>query len=244
MSQRKKIIPTLKELKEDLKGMTFAEKVDHLWTYYKEVLLVIGLVALLVFATVSSIQNLSKNIVSTGVYANITMTPAGMRYMKDGFAEHLGVDNIDDVVEVNYTNFSSLVDPGSSENNYTAAQVLVSLVTAGRMDYALLDKLALEFYITQEVFLDLREFFTPEQLQELEDKDMLVYLQPGELDENGKTIEDSLIEEERYPIAVKLKDTQFCKDAMYGKDVYFCVGGHDPNLENTRKLWDYMMNWK
>lgn len=244
MSQRKRIVPTFKELKEDLKGMTFREKADHLWTYYKEVLLVVLIMVLLGFATVSSIQNLSKNVVSTGVYANISMTPAGMRYMKEGFAEELGVDNVNDVVEVNYTNFSSLSDPTSSEDNYNATQLLVGLVAAGRMDYALLDDLALEFYITQEVFLDLREFFTQEQLQELEEKNMLVYLQPGELDEDGNLIEGTLVEEERYPIAVKLKDTAFCQDAMYGKDVYFCVGGRNPNLENTMKLWNYMLNWK
>ena len=244
MSKRQRVIPSFKELKEDMQGMTFREKADHLWTYYKEWLIVVLLAVIAVCITVSSIRNLSKNIVCSGTYANISMTAEGMRYMKEGFAEHLGVDNVNDVVEINYTNFQSLTDPTSGENNYNAAMILINMVAAGRMDYALLDKLALEFYITQEVFLDLREFFTEAQIQELADKDMLVYFQPGDFDAQGNIIPESLVEEERYPVAVKLKDTAFCQDAMYGKDVYFCVGGREPKLDAVHQLWDYLLAWE
>ena len=244
MSRRQKVLPSLKELKEDMQGMTFREKADHLWTYYKEWLIVVVLVALSVSVTVTSIQNLSKNIVCSSTFANISMTAEGMRYLKEGFPEHLGVDNVKDVVEINYTNFQSLTDPTSGENNYNAAMILINMVAAGRMDYALLDKLALEFYITQEVFLDLREFFSEAQIQELAEKDMLVYFQPGDFDADGNIIPESLNEEERYPVAVKLKDTPFGQDAMYGKDVYFCVGGREPRLDAVHKLWDYLLAWE
>ncbi len=243
MSKRERVVPSLKELKEDMQGMTFKEKADHLWTYYKEWLIVLVIGVLMICVTVSSIQNLSKNIVCSATYANITMTPGGMRYMTEEFAKDLGVDNVNDVVEVNYTNFQSLVDPTSSENNYNAAQLLVNMVAAGRMDYTLMDKLAMEFYITQEVFLDLREFFTEAEIQELSEKDMLVWFQPGDLDEEGNIIPESLKEEERYPIAVKMKDTPFVQKAMGGKDTYFAVGGREPKLDMVRKAWERMLSY-
>lgn len=238
MSKRDRVIPSLKELKADMQGMTFKEKADHLWTYYKEWLLVLLLVVVAISVAVTSIQNLSKNIVCSATYANISITPAGMRYMTESFAEELGVDNVHDVVEVNYTNFQSLVDPTSSENNYNAAQLLVNMVAAGRMDYALMDKLAMEFYITQEVFLDLREFFTEAEIRELDEQKLLIWFQPGDLDEEGNIIPESLIEEERYPVAVRVQNTSLCQKEMYGKDVYFAVGGREPKLDMVRKAWE------
>ena len=238
MSKRDRVIPSLKELKADMQGMTFAQKADHLWTYYKEWLLVLLLVVVAISVAVTSIQNLSKNIVCSATYANISITPAGMRYMTESFAEELGVDNVHDVVEVNYTNFQSLVDPTSSENNYNAAQLLVNMVAAGRMDYALMDKLAMEFYITQEVFLDLREFFTEAEIRELDEQKLLIWFQPGDLDEEGNIIPESLIEEERYPVAVRVQNTPLCQKEMYGKDVYFAVGGREPKLDMVRKAWE------
>ena len=243
MSKRERVVPSLKELKEDMQGMTLAEKADHLWTYYKEWLLVLALVVVMISVAVASYQSLSKNIVCSATYANITITPAGMRHMQDGLAKQLEVDNVNDVVEINYTNFASLVDPTSSEDNYNAAMLLINMVAAGRMDYALLDKLAMEFYITQEVFLDLREFFTAEEISSLDEQGLLIWFQPGDFDAEGNLIIDSLKEEERYPVAVKIQDSALCQKEMYGKEVYFAVGGREPNLDAVRTVWEMIHNY-
>ena len=241
MSKRKHILPSLKELAADLKDMTFPEKLDHLWTYYKEYLAIALMLVLCVIAAVTAYQNATKNIVCTSVYANVTMTPTGMYHLKDGFAKELGVDQKRDVVEVTTVNFSSLADPTSDQNNYDTAQLLSALVTAGRMDYALLDKMAMEFYIHQEVFLDLREFFTPEELAELKEKDMLVYYQAKYEDNEGNILED--LTEEPYPICVKLQSTPFCQTQMHGRDVYFAIGGNNPKLDMGAKVWDRIVNY-
>ena len=244
MSKRERVIPSLKELKADMQGMTFAQKADHLWTYYKEWLIVLLLIVVLISVTVTSIQNLSKNIVCSATYANISITPGGMRHMSEEFAKDLGVDNVKDVVEVNYTNFQSLVDPTSSEDHYNAAMLMVNMVAAGRMDYALMDKLAMEFYITQDIFLDLREFFTEEEIRQLDENRLLIWYQPGELDAEGNIIPESLIEEERYPVAVRVQNTPFCQKEMYGADVYFAVGGREPKLDMVRKAWERMNTYQ
>ena len=241
MSKRDRIIPNLKELWEDMKGMTFREKLDHLWTYYKEYLAMAAVLCLCVVACVAAYQNATKNIVCTSVYANVTMTPTGMYHLKDGFAKELGVDQKNDVVEVTTVNFSSLADPTSSENNYETAQLLTALVTAGRMDYALMDKMAMEFYIYQDVFLDLSEFFTAEELAELREQDMLVYYQAKYEDNYGNILDD--LTEEPFPIAVKIQSTPFCQAEMHGKEVYFAIGGNNPKLDKVRMVWDKLVNY-
>lgn len=242
MKKRERILPNLKELREDMQGMTFPEKIDHLWTYYKEYLALLLVLVMCCVAMVAAYKNATKNIVCTSVCANVTMTPTGMYYLKDGFAKELGVDQVNDVVEVTAVNFSSLADPTSDQNNYDTAQLLSALVAGGRMDYALLDKMAMEFYIHQEVFLDLSEFFTPEQLAELKEKDMLVYYQVQYEDEKGNLIPD--LSEEPYPICVKIQSTPFCQMEMHGRDVYFAIGGNNPKLDMVAMVWDKIVNYK
>ena len=242
MSKRKGVMPTFKELKADMKDMTFWEKVDHLWTYYKEYLAMVLVLILCVCAVIAAYQNASKNIVCTSVYANVTMTPAGMYHMKDGFAKELGIDQKNDVVEVTCVNFTSLADPTSNQNNYDTAQLLSALVSGGRMDYALLDKMAMEFYIYQDVFLDLNEFFTPEQMAELKEKDMIIYYQEMYEDNQGNLLPD--LTEEPYPIAVKIQNTPFCQKEMFGKEVYFTIGGNQPKLDKVAMVWDKIVNYK
>lgn len=242
MKKRDHIIPNLKELREDMQGMTFAEKLDHLWTYYKEYLALALVLVMCCVAMVAAYKNATKNIVCTSVYANVTMTPTGMYYLRDGFAKELGVDQKNDIVEVTTVNFSSLADPTSDQNNYDTAQLLSALVAGGRMDYTLMDKMAMEFYINQDVFLDLSEFFTQEELAELKEKDMLVYYQEKYEDNQGNIVDD--LTEEPYPIAVKIQSTPFCQKEMYGKEVYLAIGGNNPQLDKVRMVWERITQYQ
>ena len=243
MSTRKKVIPTFKELREDLKTMTFREKVDHLWTYYKEWLIVVFLVAVALGSAITGYINNSKEVLVSGMLANVSISAEGKDYLENGYFQKVGGTS-GQVVELFTTNFQSMADPTSSEDNYMAAQGMIGRVSAGLLDYALLDDLALEFYITQSMFLDLTEFFTPEELAELAEKDMLIYALEGDMDGEGKYIEGSANIEDRFPVAVKLKDTAFAQDALYGKDIYFIVGGNQPDLEAVRTMWEHMMTWE
>ena len=54
MSKRKSVMPTFRELMDDLKPMTFGEKLDHLWTYYKEYVFIALVLALLAVAACAS----------------------------------------------------------------------------------------------------------------------------------------------------------------------------------------------
>lgn len=241
MSTRKKIRPSVKELLQDLKGMTFLQKVDHLWTYYKEYLLVVFLVLVVISVVATSIANTRKEVLLSGMMVNIKISQQGYNYLSTDYFEEIGGKEGSQVVQLSYTNFESLADPTSGEDNYAAAQALIARVSGGLLDYMILDDLALEFYITQEVFLDLRELFTTEELEQLAQQDLLVYGQEGDRDSEGNLIPGT---GERIPYAVKMSQLSFTQDTMGGDEVYFTVSGNHPDLEGVRNMWAYLQAWE
>lgn len=243
MSKRKHIMPTFSELKEDLKTMTFREKVDHLWTYYKEYVFLLLLVAVLTVGLTVSAVNANKETLVLGILANVSMSGEGKEYLESGYFEKIGGKEGQQVL-LHATNFQSLEDPTSAEDNYNAASLLIARVSAGQLDYAIIDELAMEFYVTQAVFLDLRDFFTEEELAELAEKDLLVYATEGDVDENGDLIPGTGDIEGRFPVALKLKELPFCQDTMYGEDVFFVIGGNDPDKEQVRGIWEHILAWE
>lgn len=219
-----------RKLAADLKPMSFSQKVDHLWTYYKEWLLIAFLLLVGVCAVVTGIKNTSKDVVMSGMLVNISISQQGMDYLKVDYLDSIGGDPEKQKVELDYTNFESLADPTNSEDNYSKSMLLIARVTGGTLDYAILDKLGLEFYLTQDVFRDLREFFTPEELEALEPH--LIYAQvEGEPD--------------RWPMAVDITHLPFVKDTM-GKEevVYFTLSGNVRDEDACRSIWEYINNWE
>jgi len=229
--ERKKIIPTFKELKADLKTMTFPQKLDHLWTYYKYHVLIAAVVLVFVAAIISGIVNASKEVLVSGMLTNVSMKQSGFHYLSDGYGEVLGAKG-NQVVELTSTNFEDLETSEDVEANYNAAQVLIARVSGGLMDYAIIDQMSFEFYLTQDVYLDLRELFTQEELQRLADADMLAYAKIKET-------------EQVWPVAVKITNWDFTKENVKTKgEIYFIVSGNSPDLEAVRGILEHMHNWE
>lgn len=229
--KRKKIIPSFKELKADLKPMTWPQRLDHLWTYYKYYLLIAVVVLVFLAAIITGIVNASKEVLISGMLVNVSMEQKGFHYLSEGYEQVLGATG-NQVVELTSTNFEDLETSEDLEANYNAAQVLIARVSGGLLDYAIIDQMAFEFYLTQEVYLDLREFFTQEELQRLAQADMLAYAK----------LADS---EQSWPVAVKITNWDFTKDNIKTKgEIYFVISGNSPDLEAIRGLLEHMDNWE
>lgn len=244
MGKRKGVTPTFKELMADLKPMTFGQKLDHLWSYYKEYLLIIFLVGVAISIAVSSYTNAHKQYLFKGIMANISMTQEGYRYVTDDLLVRLGDGSKNQTVLFDYTNFTSLADPTSGEDNYAATMVLISRVSAAQMDCALLDQLALEFYMTQGLFSDLHVFFTQEQLDALGENVIYVIEKEDILDEEtGEVIEDP--NPKRWPVALKVSDMPFFREhAPDNESVYMVISANQPNLDAVKGFWEHINAWE
>ena len=76
-----------KKLGEDLKTMTFPEKIDHIWTYYKEYMFVALMLVIICVAIVSAIGNADMQYYNCGVMSNIELSRQGHTYLTDEFFE-------------------------------------------------------------------------------------------------------------------------------------------------------------
>ena len=225
----KKLKQNFRKFVETLKPMTFSQRVDHIWTYYKEhlVLALAGLI--LVVGIIVSAFNAQIEVIFSGAIANLDLTKAGATYLQEDLYEYLGGKS-GQKVQLSATYFEELFSSVEGfDYNYNAAMGAVAMVGAQSLDYMLLDEVALKFYLTQDIFMDLREFFTVEELLELEDR--LVYF---ELDDGS-----------RYPVAIHMEDTPYAKDCIDIKGaVFFAWAGNAPHKDTCRVFWDYLNAWE
>ena len=96
----------------------------------------------------------------------------------------------------------------------------------------ILDKFALEYYIAHEVYMDLRDVFSEEELAALAAEDRVIYAQQAG-------------QEERWPIAIKITEIDFVKDNVNsGGDIYFALSGSSPRLDMCYHAWQYLNAWQ
>lgn len=220
------------KLKNDLKPMTFKEKCEHLWEYYKEWLVVLFIVFMGINLLVTVISAQNKEVMVSGMMINIKIEQEGMNYLTRDYKEYLGGTSKNQVAELTYTSFGDPADPEFGEDSTYASMILPARVSGAMLDYMILDKFAMEYYLLQDVYMDLRGFFTEEELAQLEAEKRLVYAQY-----EGEEI--------RWPIAVKITDLDFVKDNVNSEgDIYFALSGSTPRPEMCRNVWNYLHAWK
>lgn len=220
---------SLKKLVEEMKPMSWKQRVDHIWTYYKEVILLALLGIVICVGFISSFIEANKVNLINGMMVNITMEQEGYNYLTQDFAKQV-VTQDDEEVTLGYTEFLSMADPTSGEDNYYAAMTVIAEVSAKKLEYVIQDQLSLEFYLTQEVFMDLQEFFTPEELAQWEDK--LVY---GYEEDTGR----------KWVAAVDISDIAYVQDNVTSEGpIYFSLGGSTEKMDMCRSMWEHILAWE
>lgn len=218
--------------KERMAPMTGKQKLEHLWTYYSEYLWIVGVVVILLAAMINSVINLAtKSTVVTGIMVNFTITQDGHNYLAQDYAEKIGAKEGRELVNLEYTVFDLMADESASDQSYYAAMTVVAEVAAKKLDYILLDKAGMEFYITQAVYMDLREFFTPEEIEQFASEDRLIYAQ-----EEGS--------EDKWVVAVDITALPFVQDTVTSEGpIYFALSGSAPHVEQCRGIWEHINAW-
>lgn len=219
-----------RKLMADLKPMNWKQRIDHIWTYYKEWMFLSALGIVIVCAIIGSAINANREILVSGMMVNISIDQEGYDYLSDDYFEDLGGKTGKQLVELEYSNFSNLEDLTKYQENYAATTVLIGLVSAKRLDYVILDQAGMEFYIGQNVYMDLTEFFTEEEIAELGQR--VIY----------ERAED---EQEAYPVAVDITDLDFVRDNITtdGK-IYFALSGSTQRMKMCRDVWNRIHAWK
>ena len=220
------------KLKKDLAPMTWKQRIEHIWMYYKYYLWVVFLVGFTLSITATMLVSRSKETLVSGIMVNVYMEQTGYNYLTTDYLADLGGEKNKQVVELTSVNFGDPLDPEEGENSYYASQILVARVSGQMLDYILLDKFGFEYYASQEVYLDLREVFAEAELSALDAEGKVIYVM-----EEGAT--------ERVPVSIIITDTQYVKDNMHMEgDVYFALSGSTLRPEMCRDVWERIQSWQ
>ena len=217
------------ELKETIRPMPWKKKLEHLWEYYKWVLVVLIVVGFILFIAITGYRNARVEGLLYGEIVNLSFDMPALDYLSDDFLEYLGGVEGDQKVSVFMSNL--VVGEDSTYNNYYAPLMRTSSeISNHQLDYVLVDSPTLATYFENEFFLDLRELFTAEELAQMED--VLVYVL---YEETG----------ERIPMAINVTETAFVQNRM-NHDVTAYLGfiGNTERLDTCRVFYDYFMAYQ
>ncbi len=221
--------------KAKLAPMSWRQRLDYLWSYHKETIVIGTVMLVIVIYLISSLLANQKQMRMGGILANVDLSEPGKAYLSQGYLEHLEANPSRETVKLFAVELGDLQNEATMDQTYYGLTKTLAMLTDREIDYLLMDKDALELYMAQNVFLDLRKALPSDLLASWEDK--LIKLKP--VDENG----DPLGEE--YPVAVDISDLPFIKNCTDGQSpVYFGVASNSPNLESLKQFWDYLSAWE
>ena len=221
------------KLKADLKPMTFRQKADHIWTYYKEYMYVVVIILTVIFCAITLIVNARRHAYLTTILCNVSVSQEGHDYMVESY----GIRHPEAKKDGVYLTSAIFEDPqtlSQVDNSYHTAMGILSQIEAKKLDLIFMDEVGIAFFGSQEALLDVREFLTEEEIAQWEDK--FLYAQ---FEEDDGSMAD------REPLALDVSDLPFVKACFRTEDkVYLAFSGNLPRPERTRQFWEDLLNWK
>lgn len=222
-------------LKADLAPMSWSERIEHIWINYKETILIAVMIFVVAGSMLTNYLTNRKEILMGGIVVNVPLSEEGLSYIESEFFDTLGADSRGEEVSVLSTTITGLGDEANSERNYYIVTQTIAMMTNEEVDYLILDKTALEIYLAQDAFLDLRDVFDEEELAAFEDK--LIKLTT--VNEAGETIDTA------FPVAIDISALPFiqgCADTE--GSVYIGFVANAPNQERLYDFWTYLTVWQ
>ena len=214
-------------LKNDMKDMTFKEKVGHLWEYYKWFAITAVVLIIATVSVVISVVENSKELAYGGMIVNLTVTEEGNTYLKEGWFEALGGDPKQQKIELDTMYIPNMEQPTFTETSRANVTKITTMITAGQVDYILADAYAVHYLCSGGSFSALDTVVPEELLAKFEGK--LV------------TYED---DEETYLVAIDITELSFAKTHIASPDkVYIAFPGNTGRTEQNAAFLEYLMNW-
>ncbi len=223
-----------RELKEKLSPMNWGERIEYLWTNHKDTILIFAAMLAIVIYLASGMVNNRKNIWMGAILANVNLSEEGTAYISSQYYEKYAGQSGEQEVKLTNVRLDSLKNEDTMEMTYYTLTQTLSLLGEAEVDYLLTDKTALELYLSQNIYLDLRKIFSAELLSDLNDK--LIKLKT--VDDEGNVVAE-------YPVAIDISYLPFiqsCSDAT--GPVYFGVAANGPNQDKILDFWNHLNNWK
>lgn len=221
-----KLKQTFGELMEQLKPMSWKERLEHLWEYYKWVLAVAAAVIMLISIVCTSIYNKSVDVLFGGAVVNIYMSNEAEEYLQEDIEEMLQIGKMEQV----FVNSVSMGDMSADTDASTRAMTVIVRIAAKELDYVIMDESALSYYLATAAVSDLTQCLTEEQLAMFEGKTVL-----ARLEEDGPVV----------PVALEITDIDFLKDCYVGdRKVYLSFPNNTNHSISPSEFLEYLLAWE
>lgn len=205
------------------------KKLSAFWRKNRNILIITLSILTVLLLVARKYVTLNNNVLITGLSINVTVENNAVEAMNSHFREQLSEGGKYEKVRLSQITLENFTDVNLEyKDNYFTLSTISSLNETGELDYLLMDQLALENLIRQELFLDLREFFTEAQLQELGNR--VIYARSSEMEAA-----------ESYPVAVDISGLSYIRENTATADkVYFGIAVESPRIKQIRLVWDYL----
>jgi len=214
-----------RSFKEMIQGMTFREKVEYLWEYYRWTLLVAAFGVIVIAMVVTGVVNSQIKILYSGAAVNVPISQTGEAFLTDSWGEKLGAGKKEEV-RLFSTSFEDLQTTSDAQVSAAAAMQVVLMITAGDYDYVIMDEVALDFYKNHPVFSSLDSMFSAEILDEYKNR---VFCH--ETEETGE-----------FPLAIDITDSGFARAYVApNTKVYIAFPGNTGRTEINDDFLEYLM---
>ncbi len=218
---------TFAQLRLDLKTMTFGQKVEHIWTNFKEWILIVGSIVLLLTLYLCSVLT-AKDPVLSVYYLNVGQSSSAATVIGQDFLSTVGDP---DREKVSISSGTYRDSDMYAEDNYTLATQLGAMVSAGTLDVVICDSVGLALCQAMDICLDLQTVLPAQQQEAL-----------GELLTTGL---DSELVQTDILIAVDISQTVFAaKELVGGGEYYLCLSVTAEHKDNCVKLLEYILNYE
>lgn len=205
------------KLRADLAPMTWKQRVDHLFTYYKWVLVAAVALGLLIHIIVSAAITANTEILLSGIGINTDLSEEGYACMTDGYFQHIGGQK-GQMVQYLEGTLDTGEDMITQEMAYSTVVRVSSLLSLEELDYLLMDQAGYDYYAEETLFLDLRQVLPQEELSAL-----------------------TLIYQEDVPVGIDLSGTWFQETWITREDSYYlCFVYNTPRVEACREFWEFI----
>ena len=222
----------LKTLKENLKPMTWPQRIDHIWTYYKEFLIITIVSVIVVVGVLTAMLTPKKELLMGGMSVNTYLNGEADSYLGEEYFAHLQGDPDKQEVQQYFRSFG---DFSKSPQDYEVFNGVIAMIYAEKLDYLFLDEQGMQPFISYESLMDLRLVFTEEELQQFGNR--VVYGQ--KTDDEGKPMG------EKIPVTINITDLPFIQDCeTYDRKVYLGFAVNAPNQDSLRDFWEYLLAWE
>ncbi|MBE6940917.1 MAG: hypothetical protein E7436_06400 [Ruminococcaceae bacterium] len=208
-----------------MKEMTWKERWEYFWEYYKVATIVTIFLAVVLGTILYDALKPRPEIIIKGAVVNVALSEQTEKDLSEGLLA-LFEGTEDQTAELM---FSTIVTDTSvthdASSNYAEITKLVAGITAQELDYLLMDEAAKNYFAQQEVFQDLANLLSREQLAALEGR--LVY----------QTLKDGT----EVPTAIDLSGLPLDEGCTTGKGLYIGFPGNTGREDKLGALVEYLL---